>query len=183
MLQANHHSLPASYVPLSFDAMVSEGLSDLIFKNNLDTPIFIKSYGTDSKAVVEIYGEPFKDGISIQTRSEIIKILPHSGDEIITDQEGKYSDKVLYKGEYFRLKYPQEGYETKGYIQYLKDGQVIEEKEIRHDRYSPQNGIIIEGNFTPEEGMILPENNVKYISPQKITKETLENAKKRWKIN
>lgn len=183
VLEANHHSLPASYVPLSFDAMVSEGLSDLVFKNNLDTPIFIKAYGTDERAIVEVYGYPFDEGISIRLRSEIVKILPHSGDEIITDNEGKYADKVLYKGEYYRLKYPQEGYETKGYIQYIKDGKVVEEKEIRHDRYSPQKGVIVEGNSSLEEGMVLPENNVKYISPQKITTQTYENAKKRWKID
>lgn len=39
ILEANHHSLPASYVPLSFDAMVSEGYSDLVFRNSLQAPI------------------------------------------------------------------------------------------------------------------------------------------------
>lgn len=183
VLQANHHSLPASYVPLSFDAMVSEGYSDLVFKNTLDTPIYIKAYGNDEEAIVEIYGQPFEDGITIKTRSELVKVLPHEGDNIITDTQGNYSDKVLYKGEYYRLKYPQEGYESKGFIEYIKDGVVIEEKEIRHDRYSSQAGIIIEGASELEEGMILPENNVKYISPQKVTKDTIENAKKKWKIS
>ena len=35
ILQVCHHTLPASYVPLSFDAMVSEGYADLVFKNTL----------------------------------------------------------------------------------------------------------------------------------------------------
>ncbi len=182
ILQANHHSLPASYVPLSFDAMVSEGYADLIFKNNLDTPIYIKAYGTDTEAIVEIYGQPFEDEMEIKTRSELVKILPHSGDKIITDTSGKYSDKVLYKGEYYRLKYPQEGYESKGYIDYYKNGVLVEEKEIRHDHYLPQNGEIVEGSATLEEGMSLPASNVKYISPQKVTKETIENAKRKWNI-
>ena len=180
ILQANHHTLPASYVPLSFDAMVSEGYSDLVFKNNLETPIYIKAYGTDTDAVVEIYGQPFEDGLEIKTRSELIKVVGHNGDDIIPDTSGQYSDKVLYKGEYYRLKYPQEGYESKGYIQYIKNGQLVEEKQIRHDRYSPQKGVIIEGCYDIEEGMVLPENSVKYISPQKVTSETFENAKKRW---
>lgn len=183
ILQANHHSLPASYVPLSFDAMVSEGYADLIFKNNLETPIYIKSYCTEDKAIVEIYGQPFEEGVTIKTRAELIKVLPHSGDNIIRDNAGEYSNKVLYQGEYYRLKYPQEGYESKGYLQYIKDGEVIEEKEIRHDHYTPQNGIIIEGTAVLEDGMSLPDNNVKYISPQKVNKDTIENAKKKWKIN
>lgn len=182
ILEVRHHTLPASYVPLSFDAMVSEGYADLVFKNNLDLPIYIKTYGTENEAIVEIYGEPFDEGVSIKTRSELVKVIPHSGDEIITDTNGNYADKVLYKGEYYRLKYPQEGYETKGYIQYLKDDKIIEEKEIRHDKYSPQQGVIVEGNYSLEEGMNLPENSVKYIAPQKVTSQTIENARKKWNI-
>lgn len=183
IIKANHHSLPASYVPLSFDAMVSEGYADLVFKNNLDTPIYIKTYCDSTNANVEIYGQPFEEGISIKTRSELVKILPHNGDNIISDKNGEYSNKVLYKGEYFRLKYPQEGYESKGYIQYYKNGELIEEKLIRHDHYQPQNGILIEGTFDLEDGMTLPQSNVKYISPQKVTSQTIENAKKKWHID
>ena len=163
--------------------MVSEGYADLVFKNNLDTPIYIKTYCDSTSANVEIYGQPFKEGISIKTRSELVKILPHNGDNIISDKNGEYSNKVLYKGEYFRLKYPQEGYESKGYLQYYKNGELIEEKLIRHDHYQPQNGILIEGTFDLEDGMTLPQSNVKYISPQKVTSQTIENAKKKWHID
>lgn len=183
ILQVNHHTLPASYVPLSFDAMVSEGYADLIFRNNLDTPIFIKTICNDSEITVEVYGEPLEEGLTINTRAELVKVLPHGGDDIIKDKNGQYEDKVLYKGEYYRLKYPQEGYETKGYIEYYKNGEKIEEKEIRHDKYLPQNGIIVEGCYSLEEGMTLPSNSVKYIAPQKVNKETEKNAKNRWKID
>ena len=88
--------------------MVSEGYADLKFKNNLSTPIFIKTICDNSTATVEIYGEPFEDGVSIQTKAELVKVLPHGGDDIITDYKGEYEDKVLYRGEYYRLKYPQE---------------------------------------------------------------------------
>ena len=179
ILQVNHHTLPATYVPLSFDAMVSEGYADLKFKNNFDTPIFIKTYCNDSNATVEIYGAPFEDGLEIQTRAELVKIIAHGGDDIITDTKGEYEDKVLYKGEYYRLKYPQEGYETKGYVQYVKNGEIIEEKQIRHDHYPSQNGIIVQGDSTLEDGMTLPDNSVKYIGPQKITKDVTERAKVR----
>ena len=182
VLQVCHHTLPASYVPLSFDAMVSEGYADLVFKNNLSTPIFIKAYTTDSNAIVEIYGQPFEEGLTISTRTELVKILPHGGDDIISDTSGEYEDKVLYKGEYYRLKYPIEGYESKGYVQYYKDGQLIEEKLIRSDRYLPQNGIIVEGTYSLEEGMSLPSSVVKYIPPQKVTQSTIDSAKARWKI-
>lgn len=182
ILQVNHHTLPASYVPLSFDAMVSDGYADLKFKNNLSTPIFFKTICNDTSALVEIYGEPFKDGITVRTKAELVKVLPHGGDDIFTDYSGQYEDKVLYKGEYYRLKYPQEGYESKGYIEYIKDGEVISQKEIRHDKYLPQNGVIVEGNSKLEEGMTLPKNSVRYIAPQKVNKDTEKNAKAKWKI-
>ena len=183
ILQVNHHTLPASYVPLSFDAMVSEGYADLKFKNNLDTPIFIKTICNNSEITVEVYGEPLEEGLTISTRAELIKVIGHGGDDIIKDTNGEYEDKVLYKGEYYRLKYPQEGYESKGYIEYYKNGEKVDEKEIRHDKYLPQNGIIVEGTYNLEEGMTLPNNSVKYISPQKVNKETEKNAKNKWKMN
>lgn len=183
ILQVNHHTLPASYVPLSFDAMVSEGYADLKFKNNLDTPIFIKTICDNSQIKVEIYGQPLEDGLTISTRADLVKVLGHGGDDIITDTNGEYENKVLYKGEYYRLKYPQEGYESKGFIEYYKNGEKVKEKQIRHDKYMPQNGIIVEGNYVLEEGMTLPDNKVKYISPQKVNKETEKTARNKWKLN
>ena len=162
-----HHSLPASYVPLSFDAMVSEGYADLVFKNSSDCPIFIKTICDDQKATVEIYGKNFEKGKEIKTRSELVRTIAHGGDKIISDKEGKYSNQVLYKGEYYRLKYPKQGYESKGFLQYFENGILVEEKEIRHDHYQPQTGIIIEGAEDLEEGMSLPDNGVKFIPPQK----------------
>ena len=170
VITAHHHSLPASYVPLSFDAMVSEGYADLVFKNNTDAPIFIKTICDENNVTVEIYGKNFEEGTEIKTRSELVKIIPHSGDKIIADTEGKYSNQVLYKGEYYRLKYPKQGYESKGYLEYYKDGELVEEKQIRHDHYQPQMGIIIEGTEKLEDGMTLPDNSVKFIPPQKIAK-------------
>ncbi len=174
VLEANHHTLPASYVPLSFDAMVSEGYSDLVFKNTLDCPIYIKTFCDESNVNVEIYGKPLDEGEEIKTRVEFVKIIPHDGDKIITDSTGEYSSKVLYKGEYYRLKYPREGYESKGYLQYYKDGQLVEEKEIRHDFYYPQSGLIVEGGEKLGEGMSIPPNDVKLIPAQKVTPATNE---------
>lgn len=174
VLSANHHSLPASYVPLSFDAMVSGNYSDLVFKNTLDNPIYIKTYADDSNVKVEIYGQKFDDGVTIKRRAELVKILPHNGDKIIADAKGEYSNRILYKGEYLRIKYPREGYESKGYLQYYKDGKLDHEKEIRHDFYLSQDGIVMEGVESPVEGMIIPVSDVKIIKPQKVTKATEE---------
>lgn len=176
IISVNHHSLPASYVPLSFDAMVSGEYCDLIFRNNKDTPIYIKTFANDSEVGVEIYGKPLDDGMTISTRSELVKVLPHGGDKILPDKNGEYSDKILYKGEYFRVKYPREGYESKGFLQFFKDGQLVEEREIRHDFYQPTEGIVMEGVETPASGMTIPASDVKIIKPQKNVSKTSESV-------
>ena len=181
IITVNHHSLPASYVPLSFDAMVSGSYADLVFRNNLETPIYIKTITDEKSATVQIYGQNFEDGVSIKTRAELVKLLPHNGDQIIADTKGEYSNKILYKGEYLRVKYPRGGYESKGYLQYFKNGELVEEKLVRHDFYQPQNGIVMEGVETPAEGMIIPASDVTIIKPQKVTKADVENVKSKLK--
>ncbi len=177
ILSVNHHSLPASYVPLSFDAMVSGGYSDLVFKNSLESPIYIKTTADDENVTVQIFGQKFDDGVSIESRAELVKILPHNGDRIVADTKGEYSNKILYKGEYYRVKYPREGYESKGYLQYYKDGELIEEKEIRHDFYQSQDGIVMEGVEDTVEGMTIPASDVKIIKPQKVTQTDEESVR------
>lgn len=173
----NHHSLPASYVPLSFDAMVSGSYSDLVFKNNLENPIYIKTFADEETVKVEIYGPKFEDGLTIKRRAELVKVLPHNGDKVVADNKGEFANKIIYKGEYFRVKYPREGYESKGFLQYYKDGKFVEEKEIRHDFYQPQDGIVMEGVENPAEGMIIPASEVKIIKPQKVSKASEESVR------
>ncbi len=177
ILSVNHHSLPASYVPLSLDAMVSGDYSDLVFQNNLDNPIYIKTVCDDKTVKVEVYGQRFDEGQSVAVRSELVKILPHSGDKIVKDQKGEYANKILYKGEYLRIKYPREGYESKAFLQHFKDGELVDEREIRHDFYQPQDGIVMEGVEDAAPGMTIPASDVKLIKPQKENKQTSEIVK------
>lgn len=167
ILEVSKHSLPASYVPLGLDAMVSEGVSDLKFKNNTTDPIYIKAWGDSKTANVQIYGIAHENNEYFKTRSEFIKTIPHNGDRIIQDTTGEYSNKVTFKGEYLRLKYPHEGYEANAYLQrYSADGTLLEEKLIRHEIYYPQEGVIIEGVEDLYDGVSLPKNDVKFIPPQ-----------------
>jgi len=176
ILEVNHHSLPASYVPLSCDAMVSEGVADLKFKNPFDTPVYIKTFGDEKTVTVEIYGKPLSEGEEIRTRAEFVKVLLHGGDQIVPDTNGEFSQYVLYKGEYYRQKYPREGYESKAYLDFYQNGELVESKEIRHDFYPAQNGIVVEGTEELGEGMTLPKNEVKIIPPQKESKVASDNV-------
>lgn len=167
IVEVNKHSLPTHYVPLALDAMVSEGVSDLKFVNNTGANIYIKTWGDKDNVYVNIYGQKNPNGEYYQTRSEFVKSIPHPGDRIVPDTNGEYANKVTFKGEYLRIKYPQEGYEAKAYLQrYSANGVLLEEKLIRHEIYNAQEGIIIEGVEELYDGVTLPENNVKFIPPQ-----------------
>ena len=169
VLNVNHHTLPANYVALSLDAMVSGDYSDLVFQNNFDSPIYIKTICDDKFATVEIYGQKLEDGEEIKLKSELVKILPHNGDKVVSDSKEEYSNRVLYKGEYYRLKCPKEGYESKAYRLHFLNGELIEQEQIRHDFYPAQDGVVVEGIYDVAEGMSVPASDVKIFSPQRVT--------------
>lgn len=163
--EVHKHTLPVGYVELSLDAMVNEGTADLRFTNLSENPIFIKSYVKGDRAYVKVYGKELEEGVTYKRSVEFVRTIPHSGDKIIEDKNGDYSDKVTYKGEYFRLSYPKEGYEAKGYLEKYKNDELINKELIRHEIYAPKNGVLIEGVKEPEE-KIDTENNVNVIPPQ-----------------
>ena len=161
--EVNKHTLPVKYVPLALDAMVSEYISDLRFTNNTGSDIYIKTYSDENSVTVEIYGKPNDEGYTYDTRSETIQIIAHTGDIIKQDVSREYSDKVLFQGEYFRLTYPREGYEAISYLQTYKNGVLVDERQIRHEIYKPQNGIVIEGVEEVPAGMTAIDTGVDII--------------------
>ena len=159
--------------------MVSEGYSDLKFKNNTDANIYIKTYSDNENVYVDIYGKPFPENETVRRRVEFLGAIPHPGDIIVPDTDGQYSNKVTYKGEYLRLKYPREGYRAKGYIDRFKDGVLVESTLIRDETYQPQEGIIIEGIEEVTEGITLPPNTVTFIPPQEQSLVNEDNVQKK----
>lgn len=163
--EVHKHTLPVGYVELSLDAMVNEGTADLRFTNISEHPIYIQSYVSDDRAYAKVYGAQLEEGVTYKRSVEFVKTIPHSGDKIIKDEKGDYSDKVTYIGEYYRLSYPKEGYEAKGYLEKYKNEELISKELIRHEIYAPKNGVLIEGTKTPEKNTE-PDNNVNVIPPQ-----------------
>lgn len=164
--EVHKHTLPVKYVPLATDAMVSEHLADLKFKNNSEYPLLITTSTNSESVNVKIYSYPLD--VEIKTRAEVIKTLNHSGDVIKPDTNKEYTNKVLFKGEQYRLTYPRSGYEAVAYLEYYKDGAKIDEKQIRHEIYAPQNGIVIEGVEDVPNGMTIIDGKVEKIEPSSV---------------
>ncbi len=139
--QARNHSLVSSYVSPSFDAMVNSGSSDLRFVNGGDEPVFLRCYGTDTTAVVEIYGTalPYK----ITTESVVVSRSDPPADLEVVDKNGKYIKEPLRPGEKIRISYGHGAVKSEGYLLYYDfSGKLIEKKLIRRDNYSSTRGII-----------------------------------------
>ena len=161
--EVHKHTLPIRYVPLALDAMVSEYTADLKFVNTTDYPMFIKTYSDSESVTVEVYSH--KQEYTYKTRSETLETISSNGDKIVPDEDRKYSNKVLFKGEYFRLSYPKDGYIAKSYLQKFKDGVMIEEQELRTEIYKAQMGVVIEGVEDLPEGVNPIDNGVKIYTP------------------
>lgn len=158
--EAHKHSLPVSYVSAGLDAMVSWGSADLKFVNTTESPIYIVGSADGNKIVFEIYGDTNPENLTIKTKSQIIKSISPQADKIIPDVDGKYADKIMFKGEYLRIKKPKDGYEAVSSIEYYKDGKLQRTKQLRHATYDAQRGVLVEGCDKLPDGMTLPKQNV-----------------------
>lgn len=135
-----NHSLPPSYIAPSFDAMVNSGSSDLKFVNNSGGPVFIRAYGTDTTAVVEMYGA--KMPYRIVKESKVISRSAVPEDKIITDTDNKYVTADMLSGESKRVSYGAAGLTSEGYLVYYRDGKATERKLIRKDVYRSVQGVV-----------------------------------------
>lgn len=114
------HSLQVSYVDPSRDAMVSGSYYDLQFKNNRETPIYLRLSCNLSSITCTVYGK--SDGYTYSFCSTLCKTVPRPA-AVVTEGE---EDKIIAYG--------RDGAETEGYLIKKKDG---EESRIlvRKDKY------------------------------------------------
>lgn len=64
-----NHSHQVSYVPAGLDATVADNGPDFKFKNNTDTPIYIKTILQNNQLVIKLYGKTSDDIVNIYTNT------------------------------------------------------------------------------------------------------------------
>lgn len=107
VVRVRPHTLKVGYVAGSFDAMVSYGGSDLVIKNPYPTSIFIYGEATDYDCKFKIFGAP--NEYEIKRRAEII--------------------------DFNSEEFPDISYKSEGFLDYYKDGILVNSKKIRKDSY------------------------------------------------
>lgn len=128
--ECNRHSLAVGYVPPSFDAMVSYGVSDLKFVNDTPYDIYLSGVADGQKLTFKVYGEaPF---YKYKLHSVVTEILPATT-KTLKKVTGEELD-VL----------PKDGLKSEGYVYYYKGEELVQIKKIRSDTYKPVDGIFYE---------------------------------------
>jgi len=103
ILERTNHSLPIPYVPIGRDATVAYGSSDLRFRNNTESYIYIRSFVSGGYLTFKIYGNTdYKLPVSINTKT--IKVF--EPETILKD------DPNLKKGEQVVKQEGSKGYEV-----------------------------------------------------------------------
>jgi len=139
IVERYHHSFPIGYVPIGLDATVSYGGADLKFRNNKDTPIFIRTFSKGDNVYVEIYGEKFPNDGYITCSSTVTSVVPAPKPKRILDKNGKYVKQPGGQVEHVKSR---NGYRVTSYKTYYENGKKVWTKVIARDYYRPIQGII-----------------------------------------
>lgn len=123
------HSLSVSYVAPSRDAMVSGVYSDLKFKNNRKTPIYIRAQTGENFVKFLLYGK--SDGNLYSFVSEVVGSIPPP---------------VEYTADEAAAREGREGLESRGYLEITKGG-ISRRVLVRKDKYAPVKRV----EFLPEQ--------------------------------
>jgi len=123
----HRHSLAVSYVPPSFDAMVSGSACDLKLKNRTGRRAYIGATANGSVLTVFIYGA--ENEYTYEFKSEIDEIIPADIKKVSKDSgETEIA--------------PKNGIKSSAYVSVYKNGLLISSYKLRSDVYSPINGVV-----------------------------------------
>ncbi len=125
--ECHRHSLRVDYVPPSFDAMVSDYVSDLKIKNESGAPVYIRGISDGNQLTFQIYG------LTSPYRYELIS-------EVLEVKEAKREILPKVTGEEKDI-YPKNGLISEGYICIYEGERLLEKRKIRSDEYNTLDGV------------------------------------------
>ena len=135
------HSWPSDYVKIGMDAAIDYPAKDFKFRNTSDAPIYLVTHFEDRQLTIEVYGKPvLEEGMTIDLRSTTDSTIKRGEDRMVFDSS-------LAPGETKTVRKGRNGKKSTTYIQYLKDGKVVEEKVLFTTTYPAITAII---NYGPE---------------------------------
>ena len=131
-----NHSLTVGYTLPSFDAMVTDGGSDLRFINKSEYPAVLIADADGNRVRVRIYGKP--NGKTYKLESAVSEYIEPKSPEIIETDE-------LCAGESVVKVRPKRGLKSKAWLCVYEGGQLVEKRLLSSDSYSALSGVIAVG--------------------------------------
>jgi vancomycin resistance protein YoaR len=122
---SRNHSLPSSYVPAGFDAMVTS-VSDLVLRNPTDSAVYVDSSYKNSILTFSVYGK--KSAYEIKVDSVFVSSIPCREYETVYGAEKKI------------IREPKNGSVYKTVRSFLDGGKTVAEESVRMSYYIPQKG-------------------------------------------
>lgn len=141
--ERHNHSRPIHYVDLGTDAAVARGYKDLKFKNNTNNPILILSEANGEKLNFKVLGNG-------SDRDYEVKIIPQLLGTVSPGVNTIYSDS-LPDGESTVRESGARGYSYKTYKEIIKNGEVVDKKEISKSYYLPKDKVVVVGTGTTND--------------------------------
>lgn len=141
--ESHNHSRPIHYVDLGTDAAVARGYKDLKFKNNTNNPILILSEANGEKLNFKVLGNG-------SDRDYEVKIIPQLLGTVSPGVNTIYSD-ALPDGESTVRESGARGYSYKTYKEIIKNGEVVDKKEISKSYYLPKDKVVVVGTGTTND--------------------------------
>ncbi|MBR2974412.1 MAG: VanW family protein [Clostridia bacterium] len=132
------HSLVSTYVPPSFDAMVSYPNADFCFVNNTDAAIYVHCFVEGNRLVVELYGSrcPYQ----IERQSVVLSRIPAE----VAYKQATPADN-LAEGEERVVTNGSDYVKSQAYLVYYKDGKLVKRVKIRQNEYKMSPKVVLVG--------------------------------------
>lgn len=148
IVDASHHSISSSYIPLGLDATISTPSPDLKIRNPYDTPIYIVSYVNPTRynVTVEIYGPPVVD----PELGEVILDFSFKDGGTFGSPTMRYvyntskapDGKVIPPGKSYTYAQSRLGRKVETFKHYLSlDGKELKKESFHSYKWNPFNGI------------------------------------------
>lgn len=170
IVERHNHSRPINYVDLGTDAAVARGYKDLKFKNNTNNPIIILAEADGQKLDFKVLGNS-------ADRDYQVKIIPQRLGVVSPDVKTTYSDSVP-EGETVVKESGKNGYSYKTYKEVVKNGEVVEKKEISKSYYVPKSKVLVVGTGSSSKSNDDDEdNNSKSSKSSKKSKDSKDSKK------
>lgn len=149
IVERHNHNLSVVYVPLGRDATVS-GVQDFRFRNNTDSPIYIRAVTSGGQLAMNIYGN-----LKFKQRVEITHVV----DGVIPFREVHLDDDTLEPGVVKVDHAGIPGYRVRSFrLFYDGNGQVTRREQLASDYYQPLHKYIYHGpslgepDVNPQDG-------------------------------